>query len=95
MARIDRLLKKAQPHFHEGERALQSVLGVHESTRMGADAVRTGIFVATNQRLLFYAKKLMGYELESYLCTDISSIEMDKNLMGTTSASLRPGTMSR
>ena len=82
MARIDRLLKKAQPHFDEGERALQTVLGVYETTRMGQDTVRTGILVATNQRLLFYAKKLMGYEFESYPYTNISSIEMGKNLAG-------------
>ena len=82
MARIDRLLKKAQPHFDEGERALQTVLGVYETTLMGQDSMRTGILVATNQRLLFYAKKLMGYELESYPYANISSIEMGKNLAG-------------
>ena len=82
MARIDRLLKKAEPHFDEGERALQTVLGVYETTLMGQDLVRTGILVATDQRLLFYAKKLMGYEFESYPYANISSIEMGKNLAG-------------
>ena len=83
VARIDRLLKKAEPHFDNGERALQTVLGVYEITRMGENAVRPGILVATNQRLLFYAKKLVGYDLESYPYANISSIDMGKNLAGT------------
>ena len=82
MARIDRLLGKAESHFGKGERALQTVFGVYDITRMGHDAVRTAILVATNQRLLFYAKKWVGYDLESYPYTNISSIEMGKNLAG-------------
>ena len=40
-----------------------------------------GIFIA-NQRLLFYAKKLTGYDFEAFPYTNISSMEMGKNLMG-------------
>ena len=49
---------------------------------MGADSVRKGIFIATNQRLLFYAKKLLGYDFEALPYANISSMEMGKNLMG-------------
>ena len=49
---------------------------------MGRDSVRNGIFIATDQRLLFYAKKLTGYDFESFPYANISSMEMGKNLMG-------------
>lgn len=49
---------------------------------MGHDSVRTGVFLATNKRLVFYAKKLTGYDLEVFPYSTISSIEMGKNLMG-------------
>ena len=82
MAKIDRLLKKAKEHFHDEEQALQTVLGTYETTLMGEDFIRTGIFIATDQRLLFYAKKLTGFDLESFPYANISSMEMSKSLMG-------------
>ena len=82
MAKIDRLLKKAKEHFHDEERALQIVLGAYETTLMGDDFIRTGIFIATDQRLLFYAKKLTGFDLEAFPYANISSMEMSKSLMG-------------
>ena len=82
MAKIDRLLEKAKEHFHDEERALQTVLGTYETTIMGTDFSRTGIFIATDQRLLFYAKKLTGFDLETFPYANISSMEMAKNLMG-------------
>ena len=33
---------------------------------MGTDSVRKGSFIATDRRILFYAKKMGGYDLESF-----------------------------
>ena len=82
MARLDRLLNKAKTHFDQGEHTLQAVAGAYEGKLMGKDAVRSGIFIATDQRLLFYAKKFTGYFSESFPYPNISSIEMGKNLLG-------------
>ena len=82
MAKIDRLLERAKEHFDEGEEPLQTVLGAYETKIMGGDSVRNGVFIATNQRLLFYAKKLTGFDIESFPYANISSMEMGKNLMG-------------
>ena len=82
MAKIDKLLKQAEEHFDDGECALQTVLGAYETKIMRRDSVRKGIFIATDQRLLFYAKKLTGYDFEAFPYTNISSMEMGKNLMG-------------
>lgn len=49
---------------------------------MGSDTVRTGIFLATDRRLVFYAKKMTGYDFESFPYASISSFEQSKNMMG-------------
>lgn len=82
MAKVDRLLKEAKAHFESGEKALVTVLGAYEIKLMGTDTVRNGILVATDLRLLFFAKKLGGFDLEVFPYQNISSIEMGKNLMG-------------
>lgn len=82
MAKIDKLLKQAGEHFDKEEHALQTVLGVYETKIMGGDSVRDGILIATDQRLLFYAKKMIGYDFEAFPYTNISSMEMGLNLMG-------------
>ena len=82
MAKIDRLLERAREYFDEGEQPLQTVLGAYETKIMGADSARNGIFIATDHRLLFYAKKLTGYDFEAFPYANISSMEMGKNLLG-------------
>jgi hypothetical protein len=82
MAKLDKLIEKAQEHLIEGEHNVAAVQGVYETKIMGNDTVRQGIFAATNKRLLFYAKKMTGYDLESFPYDHISSFEMSKGAMG-------------
>lgn len=82
MVKIDKLLEKAQEHLTEGEHVLASVQGAYEMKIAGNDSLRTGIFAATNKRLLFYAKKLGGFHIESFPYDHISSFEMSKGPMG-------------
>jgi hypothetical protein len=82
MAKIDKLIEKAQSHLEPGENIIASVLGAYETKIMKSDTVRNGIFLATDQRLVFYAKKLAGYDLEVFPYSSISSIDMGKDLMG-------------
>ncbi|MDE0230347.1 MAG: PH domain-containing protein [Spirochaetaceae bacterium] len=84
MAKIDRLLGMAEQHFDSGEQALQTVFGAYETKIMGSDSVRNGILIATDRRILFYAKKLTGFEIESFSYANISSFEMGKNMLGGT-----------
>ena len=96
MAKIDKLLKQAKEHLDEGEQPLQTVLGAYETKIMGGDSVRNGIFIATDQRLLFYAKKLTGYD---FSCPSplrrCSRREATRTSWATTSVSLRPATVAR
>ncbi len=84
MAKIDRLISKAQEHLDPNEKIISVLMGAYEAEIFGSNSVRNGIFIATNQRLVFYAKKLTGYDLEDFPFSNISSIESGKNLMGHT-----------
>ena len=82
MAKIDRLTEKAKEYLNPNEEVVAIVMGAYETEILGEDSVRNGILIATNKRLVFYAKKLTGYELEDFPLSNISSIESGKNMMG-------------
>ncbi|WP_313431730.1 PH domain-containing protein [Siminovitchia terrae] len=77
-----KLIEQSKEHLDADEEVLYSVLGVYEAQILGNDSVRNGIFLATNKRLFFYAKKLGGYESESFPYSNISSFEASKGMMG-------------
>jgi hypothetical protein len=79
MAKADKVMEQAQTHLAEGE----SVLGlVHGTCEMGRDSVRKCIVIATETRLVFYARKPGGFELESFPYEMISSVEHSKTTLG-------------
>jgi hypothetical protein len=82
VAKLDKLIAQAREHLDEGEDVVSAVQGTYETKIAGNDSVRKGAFIATDRRLVFYAKKLTGYDLESYPYDHISSIEMGKSMMG-------------
>lgn len=82
MAKIDKLLEQAKSHLDAGEQVLAAVQGTYETKLMGSDTVRTGLLLATPTRLVFYAKKLGGYDLESFGYDKVSSFEQSKSMMG-------------
>ncbi|MBB6452253.1 hypothetical protein HNQ94_000698 [Salirhabdus euzebyi] len=82
MAKIDKLLTKAQEYLDPNEEVQECVLGAYETEILGNDSVRNGIFIATDKRVVFYAKKLTGYELESFPLENISSFESGKGMLG-------------
>lgn len=82
MAKIDKLQQLAVEHLDSNESALAVVLGTYEARLLGNDTLRSGILIATEKRLVFYAKKLGGYDLESFGYRNISSFEQSKSPMG-------------
>ena len=82
MAKADKLLAQAKAHFGVGESALALVSGAYETKIGNHDTLRNGILIATNQRLVFYAKKMTGFEFEALPYKGISSLEMGKSLGG-------------
>jgi hypothetical protein len=82
MAKLEKLLEQAKAHLDPGEQVLAAIQGSYETKLMGSDTVRSGILVATQSRLVFYAKKMGGYDLESFDYGKISSFEQSKSMMG-------------
>lgn len=82
MAKLDKLTEQAKAHLEPGEAIEAAVQGTYETKIMGSETVRTGSLLATDRRLVFYAKKMGGYELESFPYGNISSFEQGKNTMG-------------
>jgi hypothetical protein len=84
MAKLDKLLDKLAEHLEEGETVETAVQGAYETKLMGNDTVRTGILAATDRRLVFYAKKMAGFDMEVFPYENISSFEMGKSMSGHT-----------
>lgn len=82
MAKIDKLLSAAKEHLEPTEQVLAVILGAYETKMMKSETVRNGIFIATEKRVVFYAKKMFGYDMEVFPYTNISSIEVSKGFMG-------------
>ncbi|MBC5839622.1 PH domain-containing protein [Flavobacterium muglaense] len=84
MANYEKSLILVKEHLDNGENIKSSVYGSYEGKLMGNDTVYNGVFIATEKRVVFFAKKLFGYELESFHYKNISSIEKSKGMLGHT-----------
>lgn len=82
MAKAAKNLEHLQPHLEVGESIEAHIEGTYETKIMGSDSVRKGILAATDRRMVFFAKKVGGYDLESFPYGNISSLEQGKNMMG-------------
>lgn len=81
MANPTKLASQVVAHLDEGEEILAIVSGQYEGMKK-EEHIRTGIMVATPKRVVFYAKKITGFDFESFPYDMISSFEQSKNLMG-------------
>jgi len=82
MANYKKSLVLVKEYLDQDENIQASVYGVYETKILGADTVKNGVFVATEKRLVFFSKKLFGYDLETFSFKNISSLEISKGLMG-------------
>lgn len=82
MATLNKNLKELQKHLENNEEVINAVFGQYETKRFNQDTLRNGILVTTNKRVLFFAKKMGGYDMEVFPYSSISSIEFSKQLMG-------------
>lgn len=82
MASIEKLTEQAKQYMEANESVVATVAGLYESKMFGQDTYRRGVLIATSARVVFYGKKLIGYELEVFPYSNISSIEMSKGFLG-------------
>ncbi|MEG0619177.1 MAG: PH domain-containing protein [Bacilli bacterium] len=77
-------MQLASEHFEVGETCLEGVFGAYETESLGSNTIKSGVFLATNKRLFFYAKRTFGFDSETYLYQNISSLEVSKKFAGYT-----------
>lgn len=82
--KYEKYLVAARPHLETEEKVIAGVLGAYEAKMLGDTVTRYGILLATDRRVVFFSKKLTGYEMESFPYPNVSSFEQGKNMMGHT-----------
>ncbi len=84
MATFRSLIEAAQSHMEDGESPEAAILGVYVTHRVGRKASRRGVMIATDRRVVFYSKKVTGYEFEAFPYPTISSLKGGRGLLGAT-----------
>ncbi len=82
MASLQKLQELVRDYLEAEEKIIHSVSGTYETKIIGSDTVKNRAFFATNLRLIFYAKRTFGFDMEVYPYENISSFEIGKSLMG-------------
>jgi len=80
MANLDKLLSGVQQHLSPGEHIERAITGMYLSKIFGNKAARKGALIATDRRLVFYAKGLTGYELDSHPYAEINNLETQRTV---------------
>ncbi|MBM0354284.1 hypothetical protein EFT04_07315 [Staphylococcus pseudintermedius] len=68
--------------LHEKEKIAHSIFGAYETKTLGTDTIRHGVLAATDERVIFCAKRLSGYDSEIFHYHKISTFELSKKVMG-------------
>ena len=87
MAKIEKILESAKKYLESDEKVVCAIMGAYDSKEFKSELLKSaGLFIATDKRLVFYGPKAFGnFEMEVFPYSNISSIEMSKELfMGHT-----------
>ncbi|AKS68053.1 PH domain-containing protein [Staphylococcus coagulans] len=68
--------------LHKNEEIAHAIFGAYETKTLGNDTVKNGVLAATEERIIFCAKRLSGYDSEIFHYNKISTFELSKKLMG-------------
>lgn len=81
--KAQKLVEQCKQYLDVDETPQQAILGTYETDWMGQKVIKNnGLFLATDKKLFFYAKRLTGYDSETFPYTKISSFESGKKLLG-------------
>lgn len=79
MASTARQLSLAKQHVETSETVYFSVSGGFELVRGAKRTFRTGVVMATEQRVIFYERNMVGSSMGSFPWESITSVEMSGN----------------
>ena len=78
-----KLMESVGQHLEAGETVQCMVDGAYEVDASRRDAVRNGVVLATDRRILFVALTAFeGHMMESYAYANIASFEQSRGMMG-------------
>lgn len=80
MSKYQMLVDQATEHLEPGERFIAAVMGICQTK--DNDRASKGLLIATDRRVVFYAKTMIGYQIWSFPYSNISSIEQGKSWLG-------------
>jgi hypothetical protein len=82
MPTLHALLEEAHSYMDPDETPEAAILGAYVSDRLGRRPRRRGVMIATDRRVVFYARKLGGYELEVFPYPTITAVEGGRGALG-------------
>jgi hypothetical protein len=74
-------LDKAKQVLTEGEKVLDVTTGQGKVRRMGSDTTRNGALIVTDRRVIFFTKKLGGYEMSDHVYGMLTSVDYKKGVV--------------
>jgi len=80
----DKLFADAKIHLEPNETVKAYVFGLIEGKMFGQKTARNGVAIVTEKRILLYANKMGGYDLEILMLEKITSIQVSKGFAGHT-----------
>lgn len=80
----DKLFADAKVHLEPNEIVKAYVFGLIEGKMFGQKTARNGVAIVTEKRILLYANKMGGYDLEILMLEKITSIQVSKGFAGHT-----------
>jgi hypothetical protein len=80
----DKIFADAKVHLEPNETIKAYVFGLIEGKMFGQKTARNGVAIVTEKRILLYANKMGGYDLEILMLEKITSIQVSKGFAGHT-----------
>src|SRR5579884_1056463 len=74
-------INKAQRVLAEGEKVLDVTTGMGKVRRMGSDSKRNGALLVTDRRVIFFTKRLDGYEMSDHVYGLLTSVDYKKGVI--------------
>jgi len=88
MSSLEKMAAKASERFEPGETAIVSVLGISKRITTDTDLQKPAVLVATDRRVVLYAKDLLSHAFESYRYGDITSAMISNGALAGGEATL-------
>jgi hypothetical protein len=74
-------IDKAKRVFTEGEKVLDVTTGMGTVRRMGTETKRNGALIVTDKRVIFFTKKLGGYEMSDHVYAMLTAVDYKKGMV--------------